>query len=131
MGWGREPRTVASLGSSSFLSPEHQQCEHMSSGCTCPQGDHIEQPEGIIQNKKNRGRKQRCGLGGEGCTLLAGAFSSHGSGSPCMGLARAVSSPELGLGREADFGLGHLAAARGTSQLTLVVGCHPSHPSSL
>lgn len=76
-------------------------------------GDIIEQPEGIVQDKKNRGRRQRgerplVRFGGEGWTMLVGAFSSHSFRSPSMGLARAVSSPELGPGRRLPLSWGTL-----------------------
>lgn len=78
---------MASQGSSSVLGPEYQEWgAHVT-------GDIVEQPEGIIQDKKNRGRRQRgerpsVKFGGEGWTLLVGAFCSHSFRPPSMGLAR-------------------------------------------
>ena len=66
-------------------------------------------------------------FGGEWWTLLAGASSSHGFGSPSLGLAGAVGSPELGLSGVLPL----VSLPLGPSQLTAGVGCHPLHPSSL
>ena len=117
MDWGQE---AGSSGSSSFLSPVHRRQEHTSSRVAM---------WGRLKIQKDgtgAGRgKAAAVVWGERWTLLAGAASSHGFGSPSPGLA----GVHLTWTRVAR-GLWPCCSWR-PSEPAARVCCRPPHPSSL